>query len=125
MSKRPNDAEGSAPPEKARRVGSLKLKGKALPVAGKAAKKPSAKKATETAMVAPPAGASAVPAGGAVQHKTDAELKFELRRRQRVEKQAEELAKLSYRERIEQANQKLAKLTEHNDIPKVTYRTNK
>ena len=124
-----DDAAANANPDRAkvRKVGGLKLKGKALPVMGKAGvvKKEKPKdKAAESRSGAASAAATEAPAGGE-RRITDAELKFQALQRKRLEKHAEETAQLSFRERIEQQNARYSKLTEHNDIPKVTYRTNK
>ena len=107
---------------KPKKSGSLKLKGKALPVSGKVVKK----KTGGTGSAAPADIAAKLGLEATTSKpKTDAEMKFDLQRKRRLEKHAEELAKLSYRERLEKENIKLSKKTELNDIPKVTYRTNK
>eukprot|EP01059_Diplonema_ambulator_P032026 TRINITY_DN6078_c0_g1_i1.p3 TRINITY_DN6078_c0_g1~~TRINITY_DN6078_c0_g1_i1.p3 ORF type:complete len:120 (+),score=69.87 TRINITY_DN6078_c0_g1_i1:28-387(+) len=99
------------------RKGGLKLKGTALPVLGKKKKE----KEKEEVVVA----VQREEEEEEVDKRTDAEIKFERSRRDRLQQTASEAAKKSYRDNINENNTKLSKMTEHNDIPKVTYRTNK
>lgn len=51
---------------------------------------------------------------------TAAEMKFELRRRQREHDRIQKIISKTHRQKIDEFNEKLSKLTEHNDIPKVS-----
>eukprot|EP01064_Diplonema_japonicum_P005809 TRINITY_DN13836_c0_g1_i1.p2 TRINITY_DN13836_c0_g1~~TRINITY_DN13836_c0_g1_i1.p2 ORF type:complete len:123 (+),score=40.93 TRINITY_DN13836_c0_g1_i1:74-442(+) len=102
------------------RKGGLKMKGAALPVKGKK------KKEVEQVVLHKEEQQQVVQVEPEhIDRRTDAEIKFERNRRERLQQQATSTAKKSYRENILENNAKLSKLTEHNDIPKVTYRTNK
>eukprot|EP01062_Namystynia_karyoxenos_P044925 TRINITY_DN3324_c0_g1_i1.p2 TRINITY_DN3324_c0_g1~~TRINITY_DN3324_c0_g1_i1.p2 ORF type:complete len:180 (+),score=64.07 TRINITY_DN3324_c0_g1_i1:66-542(+) len=109
--------------------GGLRIKGTQLPVKGKKKAKPAGE------VVPADAGGGHVAAASVRQphledtlpfdRRTDAEIRADRMRRERLQSQAQKLAQLSYRERVAQYNDKLSKLSEIHDIPKVTYRTNK
>ncbi|KAJ9436554.1 hypothetical protein DIPPA_05064 [Diplonema papillatum] len=124
---RADDAGDGPRPKKRLGIGGLKLKGSAMPVAGaKKKKKPEPPRCSMEAAEEEDKETSEVAARAPVIDKrTDAELRFEANRRDRLKVTSAETAKLSYRERIQKENVKYANMSEFHDIPKVTYRTNK
>eukprot|EP01065_Artemidia_motanka_P001443 TRINITY_DN1064_c4_g1_i1.p1 TRINITY_DN1064_c4_g1~~TRINITY_DN1064_c4_g1_i1.p1 ORF type:complete len:176 (+),score=46.13 TRINITY_DN1064_c4_g1_i1:55-582(+) len=99
--------------------GGLRMKGAAMPVKGKR------QQGQRTAESAVPVRQPHLEDTSPFERRTDAEVRVESLRRQRLPEQAKKIAEMSYRERVTKYNDKLSQLSEHHDIPKVTYRTNK
>eukprot|EP01060_Flectonema_neradi_P008913 TRINITY_DN16380_c0_g1_i1.p1 TRINITY_DN16380_c0_g1~~TRINITY_DN16380_c0_g1_i1.p1 ORF type:complete len:119 (+),score=35.19 TRINITY_DN16380_c0_g1_i1:52-408(+) len=108
-----------------RKVGGLKLKGKKLPVMGKDGKikNPDEKKRTRDEKEDEDAELHQQEELSCTDRRTDAELRFEKRRREKLQKEAEITGKKTYRDNIEELNIQLSTKSEFNDIPKVTYNT--
>ena len=107
-----------------RKVGGLKLKGKSLPVLGKDGKiKPEKVKRTRDEKEKEEEQEEHIEQPTCAERRTDAELRFEKRRREKLQSEAETTGKKTYRENIDELNVQLSTMSEFNDIPKVTYNT--